>query len=310
VTLDPQAASFLDALNQMPTLPPSDESLIMLRAGFAMMLNASAGTLPDMASITDHDADGVPIRVYAPSTARDLPIVVYFHGGGWTIGTAREFDYLAQQVAAAANALVVSVDYRLAPEHPFPAALEDAWHALEYTAKHASELGGDGSRLAVMGDSAGGNLAAVCAIQARDAGGPELALQVLVYPVADCDFHTESYRENAAGFLLQAQTMRWFFDCYTRGDADPTDWRIAPLRARDLHGVAPALVLTAEYDPLRDEGEAYARRLQEAGVSVTKHRYDGMIHQFFGMSGVFDASREAVQRVGTALQRAFGTLPV
>jgi acetyl esterase len=310
VTLDPQAASFLNAINQMPALPPNDDSLIMLRAGFGMMLAAGAGPLPEMASITDHDADGVPIRVYAPSSARDLPIVVYFHGGGWTIGSAPEFDYLAQQVAAAANVLVVSVDYRLAPEHPFPCGLEDAWHALRYTAKHASELGGDGSRLAVMGDSAGGNLSAVCAIQARDAGGPELALQVLIYPATNCSFDTESFHENRTGFLLEEQTMRWFYECYTRGDADPTDWRISPLQARDLHDVAPALVITAEYDPLRDEGEAYARRLQDAGVAVTKHRYDGMIHQFFAMSGVFDAGREAVQSVATALQRAFGTLPV
>jgi acetyl esterase len=309
VTLDPQAASFLDAINQMPEVDPSDEHLERLRSTYGMLVAGGGGPPPEMASITDRDADGVPIRIYAPTEDRDLPIVLYFHGGGWTIGSAREFDCVAQQVAAAANALVVSVDYRLAPEHPFPCGLEDAWHALEYTAKNASELGGDGARLAVMGESAGGNLAAVCAIQARDAGGPELALQVLVYPATNCSFDTESYRENGRGFFLQEPTMRWFYDCYLRGDGDPTDWRVSPLLARDLRGVASALVITAEYDPLRDEGEAYARRLQEAGVSVTKHRYDGMIHQFFAMSALFDAGRDAVQRVGTALQRAFGTLP-
>ena len=159
-----------------------------------------------------------------------------------------------------------------------------------------------------MGDSAGGNLAAVCALSARDAGGPSLAMQVLVYPVTDCAFTTTSYADNGAGFLLDAEQMRWFFDCYTRGGLDPTDWRISPLRAPDLTGVAPALVLTAEYDPLRDEGEAYAQRLRDAGVPVEMHRYEGMIHAFFGLSAAFDASKDALQRAGTALGRAFGTL--
>src|SRR5262249_4023557 len=144
---------------------------------------------------------------------------------------------------------------------------------------------------------------------ARDAGGPDLAMQVLVYPVTDCDFSTASYRDNAEGYLLTAEQMRWFFDCYTRGGVDPADWRISPLRARDLSGVAPAMIITAEYDPLRDEGEAYAQRLLDAGVRVEHVRYDGMIHAFFGLSSAFDASRDALRRVGTQLQGAFGTLP-
>ncbi len=307
MTVDPQLQPLLDAMNAAEPVKANDDNLQALRDGFAMLM-LLAGEPPALASVVDRDADGVPVRIYRPTDEPNLPVVVYFHGGGWTIGSVDQFDCVFRQVAVASGAIVVAPEYRLAPEHPFPAGLEDCWHTLRWAARNAASYGGDGSRIAVMGDSAGGNLSAVCAIQARDAGGPELALQVLVYPVADCDFTTRSYRENGEGYLLTEEQMRWFFSCYTRADADPTDWRIAPLRARDLRGVAPACVLTAGYDPLCDEGEAYARRLQDAGVAVQKHRYDGMIHGFFGLSGALDASRDAVERAGTALRRAFGTL--
>jgi acetyl esterase len=305
--LHPQAQTICDAMNALEGPAWTDETLTEQRTGFGMLLML-AGEPEPVFAVDDYDADGVPVRVYRPSPDPDLPVVMYFHGGGWTIGTVEQFDPILRQVANATNAIVVAPDYRLAPEHPFPAALDDCWTALGWTAKNASTFGGDGTRLAVMGDSAGGNLSAVCALQARDAGGPELALQVLIYPVTDCDFTTSSYQENAEGYLLGADQMRWFFRCYTRGDVDPTDWRICPLRARDVAGVAPALVFTAEFDPLRDEGEAYARRLLEAGVPVQKRRYDGMIHAFFGLSGAFDASRDALDRIGTEVRRAFGTL--
>jgi acetyl esterase len=235
--------------------------------------------------------------------------VVYFHGGGWTIGSVDQFDLITRQIANATNAIVVSVDYRLAPEHPFPAPLDDCWTALEWTAKNASTFGGDGTRLAVMGDSAGGNLAAVCALLARDLGSPEITTQILVYPVTDCDLDTSSYQENGEGYLLTSEDMRWFFSCYTGDATDPSDWRIAPLRAPDLRGVAPAVVLTAEFDPLRDEGRSYAARLEGAGVPVVRMHYDGLIHGFFGLSAAFDASRDALQRVSAELAQAFGTLP-
>jgi acetyl esterase len=305
--LHPQAQTICDAMNALEGPAWTDETLPEQRTGFGMLLML-AGEPEPVFAVDDYDADGVPVRVYRPSPDPDLPVVMYFHGGGWTIGTVEQFDPILRQVANATNAIVVAPDYRLAPEHPFPAALDDCWTALGWTAKNASTFGGDGTRLAVMGDSAGGNLSAVCALQARDAGGPELALQVLIYPVTDCDFTTSSYQENAEGYLLGADQMRWFFRCYTRGDVDPTDWRICPLRARDVAGVEPALVFTAEFDPLRDEGEAYARRLLEAGVPVQKRRYDGMIHAFFGLSGAFDASRDALDRIGTEVRRAFGTL--
>jgi acetyl esterase len=309
MALHPQAQLVCDAINATGEIAASDELLQEIRDGFGLLVLAGAGEVEPVFAVEDHDADGVAVRVYRSSPEPALPVVVFFHGGGWTIGNVDQYDPIARRIANAADAIVVSVDYRLAPEHPFPAPLDDCWHALEWTAKNAATFGGDPGRLAVMGDSAGGNLAAVCALQARDAGGPELALQVLVYPVTDCDFATESYVENGAGYLLEAPRMQWFFDCYTRAGADPTDWRLSPLRAPDLSHVAPAFVLTAEHDPLRDEGEAYARRLLDAGVPVTKHRYDGQIHLFFSLPGLLDDSREAIERVGTALRRAFGTLP-
>jgi acetyl esterase len=309
MALHPQAQLLCDAVNAMGGPPASDETLQQARDGFGMLVLGGAGTPGEVHAVEELDLGGVPARLYRPSNASALPVVVYFHGGGWTIGNVEQFDPILRQLANASGALVVSVEYRLAPEHPFPAPLDDCWNALQWIAANAASFGGDSTRLAVAGDSAGGNLSAVCALHARDAGGPELALQVLVYPVTDCDFGTVSYAENGEGYLLTAAQMRWFVDCYTRGGADHTNWRISPLRAESLAGVAPALVLTAEYDPLRDEGEAYARRLEADGVPVELRRYDGMIHAFFGLSGTFDASRDAMTLVGTTLQRAFGTLP-
>jgi acetyl esterase len=288
--LHTQAQAVCDLVNAMGEMPPSAERLQEVRDGFASLVVMGAGEPEPVFAISDLDADGVRVRVYRPAPDPDLPVVVYFHGGGWTIGSVDQFDPITRQIANTSGAIVVSVDYRLAPENPFPTPLDDCWRALVWTAKNAAEFGGDGSRLAVMGDSAGGNLAAVCALLARDAGAPDIALQVLVYPVVDCEFDTPSYRENGKGYLLTA------------------DGRISPHRSPDLYGVAPAVVVTAEYDPLRDEGQAYARRLETAGVSVTHIPYEGMIHAFFGLSAAFDASRDALQRVSAELRQAFGTL--
>jgi acetyl esterase len=307
--LHPQAQAVCDLVNAMGDIPPTNERLQEVRDGFAGLVMMGAGAAEDVFAVEDIDADGVPARVYRPSADTDLPVVVYFHGGGWTIGSVDQFDPITRQIANATGAVVVSVDYRLAPEHPFPAPLDDCWRALVWIAKNAASFGGDGARLAVMGDSAGGNLAAVCALLARDAGGPEIALQVLVYPVVDSVLDTASYRANGKGHLLTRDDMEWFFSCYLGEGGDRTAWRISPLRAPDLHGVAPAVVITAEFDPLCDEGTAYARRLEDAGVPVAHLPYDGMVHAFFGLSAAFDASRDAIQRVSTELSRAFGTLP-
>jgi len=306
--LHPQAQALCDLVNATrETVAPQDR-VEQTRLGWGLLLAMAGGPSEPMFAVDDRDAGGVPVRVYRPSPEVGLPVLVVLHGGGWVIGNVEQFDVIARQLAKASGAVVVSVDYRLSPEYRYPVPLDDCWHALEWTAAHATEIGADASRIAIGGDSAGANLAAVCALRARDLQTPVLALQMLVYPVCDCRFDTESYITNGEGFLLEAEQMQWFFDCYTGGNADPADGRISPLRTPDLGGVAPAVVITAEYDPLRDEGEAYVQRLREAGVPVEHRRYDGLIHGFFGLSGAFDASRDALDYVATALRRAFGTL--
>jgi acetyl esterase len=306
--LHPQAKMLCDLVNAMGEVPPSNERVDEIRTAFGGLVVMGAGEPEPVFAVEDASADGVPVRIYRPSPDADLPVIVYFHGGGWTIGSVEQFDPVTRQIANATDSIVVSVDYRLAPEHPFPAPIDDCWRALNWIAENAASFGGDGTRLAVMGDSAGGNLAAGCALMARDADGPRLALQVLVYPVVDADFETASYQENGRGFLLTLDDMEWFFSCYTEnGAVDRTDWRISPLFA-DLHGVAPAVVVTAEFDPLRDEGQEYARRLEAAGVQVLSLPYDGMIHAFFGLSAAFDASRDAIARISDSLSQAFGTI--
>ena len=305
--LHPQAQAVCDLANSTRVPVAPEDRVRLTREGWGLYLAMTAGDPQPVHAVEDRDANGVPVRVYRPTAGANLPILVVFHGGGWVIGSAEQYDPIARWFANASGAVVVSVDYRLAPEHPYPAPLDDCWTALRWAAAHASEIGGDASRIAVGGDSAGGNLAAVCALLARDAGGPALALQALVYPVADVDFGTASYIANGDGYLLDLDQMQWFFDCYTTGHVDPADWHVSPLRAPDLSGVAPAVVITAEYDPLRDEGKAYADRLRDAGVAVEYRCFEGMIHSFFGLAA-YDVARDAMELVGTELRRAFGTL--
>jgi acetyl esterase len=305
--LHPQAQAVCDLTNATRVTVAPEERVQTTRERWGLYLAMTGGEPQPVHAVEDRDANGVPVRVYHPSGATNLPIFVVFHGGGWVIGNVDQYDGIARWLANASGALVVSVDYRLAPEHPYPAPLDDSWTAVRWAADHATEIGGDPARIAVGGDSAGGNLAAVCALLARDAGGPELALQVLIYPVVDCNFGTGSYAANGEGYVLGTDEMQWFFDNYTTGHVDPTDWHVSPLRVADAGGVAPALVLTAEYDPLRDEGQAYADRLRAAGVDVEYRCYEGMIHSFFGLPA-FDTARDAMDFVATGLQRAFGTL--
>ncbi len=240
----------------------------------------------------------IPVRVYTPSTEGDgpPPIAVMFHGGGWVIGDLDTADSQSRELCAGAGCIVVSVDYRLAPEHRFPAAVEDSFAATRWASENGTALGGDPARIAVVGDSAGGNLAAVVALMARDAGGPAISAQVLAYPVTDGSrFDTASYRDCAEGYLLTAEAMHWFWDHY----ADPevrADPRASPLLADDLSGLPPALVMTAEYDPLRDEGEAYAKALEAAGNAVECIRFDGFLHGFFAHGPTISATRPAMQK--------------
>ena len=239
-------------------------------------------------------------RCRPASTARTpratLPTIVFFHGGGFVLGDLDTHDNQCRALCREAEAVVLSVDYRLAPEHPFPAAPEDCFAATRWAAEHVDELGGDAGRIAVAGDSAGGNLAAVTALMARDAGGPALAAQLLIYPGTDFVGGYPSETENAEGFFLTRADMEWFREQYVAG-ADPTDPRLSPVHAPDLAGLPPAVVVTAEFDPLRDQGDAYARALEEAGVHVIKRSYGGLIHGFFDLGALSPACAEAAHEV-------------
>jgi len=263
-----------------------------------------------VAEVRELDADGVPCRLYRPlgSAPGDvLPVVVWIHGGGWVIGSVESYDRGCRLLANGSGAAVVSVDYRLAPEHPFPAAVDDCWIALRWVAAHGAELGVDPTRLAVAGDSAGGNLSAVLTQLARDAGGPPIRFQVLVYPAVDAAMRFVSIEENGTGLLLTRNDLVWFYGHYTAGTGvlvdDP---RLSPLRAVSLAGLPAAFVLTAEYDPLRDEGEAYGAALEAAGVPATVRRYDGMVHGFFGFFGQVDVADRAQADVAAAVAAALG----
>jgi acetyl esterase len=282
----------------------ADGGVEQARQGYLMM-RAIGGDDPPLASVVDRVVPGadVPIRVYTPEGDGPFPVCVYFHGGGFTIGSIDSHDPVTRRLASEAGAVVVSVDYRLAPEHPFPAAVDDAWAALQWIAAHAeAELQGEPGKLAVAGDSAGGNLAAVVSLLARDAGGPAIVQQVLIYPTTDASGEYPSHVENADGPFLSRATMQWFFDHYAP-DAD--DWRASPMLAADHSGLPPAHIVTAQYDPLRDEGEAYAEKLRAAGVPVTLTRYPTMPHVFLQMWGVLPTAKECMSELAGVLRRAF-----
>jgi acetyl esterase len=258
--------------------------------------------------VTNQNLEGpggeLPVRIYRPSLDPDLPVIVFFHGGGWVLCDLDSHDGLCRLTANAVGAVVVSVGYRLAPEHPYPAAPEDCYAATEWVSRHGEELGVDVGRLAVMGDSAGANLAAVVALMARDRGGPAIAYQCLIYPVTDYDFDTASYRDNATGYYLTATAMQWYWDQYVAPE-QRNDPYVSPLRAPDLSGLPATYLITAQFDPLRDEGGAYAARLAEAGVPVQTKVYDGAFHGFFSMGTALPvgklANTEAFAALGLAL---------
>jgi acetyl esterase len=230
---------------------------------------------------------------------------MYFHGGGWVVGSLDGYETSCRRLAIAADSVVVSVDYRLAPEHPFPAAVHDAWDATTWCVRAAAELGIDPGRVIVAGDSAGGSLAAVLAIQSRDEGGPTIALQVLIYPATDLTSESPSYTRNGSGYMLTAEALRWFIERYVPDPAQRADWRASPLLHPSLAGVAPALVISAEYDPLVDENEAYVKRLKAAGVPTQYVCFPGMIHPFFTLGGVIDEAAQAEKLIADAI----GKLP-
>jgi len=308
--LDPQLQALVDGMAANPDQKPIHEmSPAEARAAYLGLVGLFGPGEP-VADVRDRRIPGpagdIPIRVYRPDAPGPLGALVFFHGGGFVIGGLDSHDRECRALCNRAHCVVVAVDYRLAPEHPFPAAADDAFAALRWVADHAREIGADPARLAIGGDSAGGNLTAVTALRSRDAGGPPLRLQLMVYPAVDLrrDAGHPSLVENAAGPFLEKATMDWFIAQYLEGDAQRTDLRASPLLAKSHSGLPPALVVTAEFDPLRDEGEAYAEALRRAGVPVTLHRYDGMAHLFFQLSPVVDASGRLIEECASALRGA------
>ena len=307
MAIDPQVVFVLDLIVKSGrpayhTLSPKEA-----RQLFRETRPASTPEPPAIGAVRNLSAGTVPIRVYRPAGVPDsarLPVLMFFHGGGWVIGDLDTHDTLCRQLTAGAGISVVAVDYRLAPEHKFPAAADDAWSATTWVVDHAAELGVDATKMAVAGDSAGGNLAAVVALQARDAGGPKIALQVLLYPVTDVGAETQSYRDLADGYMLTREGMRWFIAHYLGKPQEAEDWRASPLRNPSFAGVAPALVVTAGYDPLRDEGDAYAQKLRAAGVTVDHVTFGGMIHGFVPMGKLIETGNRAVTLIADSLRYA------
>lgn len=252
--------------------------------------------------------EGTLVRIYTPMGAGPFPVTVYFHGGGWVIANLNVYDGSARALTNASNSMVVSVAYRLAPEAKFPAAHEDAYSAVQWVMANAASMNGDPNRVAVAGESAGGNLATATAMMARDMGGMMPKYQLLVYPVTQFGQETDSYREHANAKPLNRAMLDWFAGYFLRDGADREDPRVSPLRAPDLSGMPPAMIITAEIDPLRDEGEAYAARLREFGVPVEAMRYDGVTHEFFGTGAVVDKAKQAVAMAGQGLRSAFDTM--
>jgi acetyl esterase len=307
--IDPQARALLDERAGWGFAPAHQTTPEQARKNMLARLELAPVTPEPIARVENRTIptpDGpLPVRVYAPQSTRALPVLVYFHGGGWVQGNLDTHDDVCRALANRAECLVISVDYRLAPEHRFPAAVDDCYAATCWAAENADSIGGDPSRIAVGGDSAGGNLAAAVALMARDEGGPELVYQLLIYPVTEANFETASYRENAEGYGLMRETMIWFWDQYLGSEEDARNPYAAPGQAKDLTGLPPALVITAGYDVLRDEAELYAKRLKEAGGQVELAQYPGLIHGFFGMAPWIDEARRGLEAAAGALKAAF-----
>src|SRR5438094_475196 len=309
-TLHPQIVSALEAMQKLALRPIEAMSPAEARAQMeATSQSRKAEPLP-VARIEERTIPGpagpIRVRLYWPNAGGPFPAIAYYHGGGHVIGSLDTHDLIARNLCAGAAALVLSVDYRMGPEHRFPAAVEDSFAALEWLHGNAAGLQADPNRLGVHGGRAGANLAAVVALMARDAGGPQLRLQSLVYPVADYTLSSASYDTFAEGYgLLTRAAMVWFQGHYLRSPADAEDWRASPIKAARLAGVAPAIVVTAECDVLHDDGERYAEALRGAGVAVEYREYPGMIHGFFGMVPIIDDAMVAQRAVAAAFRQAF-----
>ena len=297
--LTPGAKAALDSITA--TAAPFDQLTVeQARAGLVTTLGGLGAPAEEVGHVEEREVPAgsrsVRVRVYRPRGAGPHPLVLLLHGGGWALGDLETHDGVARAICNAAPAVVVAVDYRRAPEHRFPAALEDAFACLVWSAENARALGADPGRIVVGGDSAGGNLSAALALLARDRRAAAIAGQVLVYPVLDARCDTPSYRENGSGYFLTLEKMQWFWKMYLPEGDDGSNPYASPLRSTDLSGLPPALVITAEYDPLRDEGERYVAALRAAGVHATCKRYDGQIHAFFSMGGVVPEAHDVIEQ--------------
>ncbi|MDZ4685067.1 MAG: alpha/beta hydrolase [Planctomycetaceae bacterium] len=306
--LHPQAERFLKTWNSLGEPPMETQPVDVVRRSIL----AASGLLkgcPELARLEERRIPGprgdIRIKIYTPFGPGPFGIALYFHGGGWVLNSIDTHDDLVRRLTDAAGCVFVSVDYRLAPEHEYPAAVEDGYAAVQWVAAHARELNADPDRIAVVGDSAGSNVAAVACLMARDQHGPAIRHQTLAYPITDCDLDRPSYHENADGYFLTLGQMRWFWDLYCPDVTRRTEAYVSPLRAASLRGLPPALIFTAEYDPLRDEGEAYAAALQAAGVPTTLRRFDGLIHAYLRRVETFDAAGETIRTIGAKLRTAF-----
>lgn len=306
--LDPQVRVLLEQIKKFQTQPLSSLEPAVARQSMQLLANFTkpAESVASVKDITIPGPNGtIPMRIYTPFGTGPFPLFIFFHGGGWVLGDLDTYDDLCHQLTNKAAAIVISVAYRLAPEHKFPAAPQDCYAATQWIAEHASEYNGDPTRIAIGGDSAGGNLTAVVTQMARAQQGPHLIFQLLIYPATDMTAATASLSENAEGYFLTRDDLHWFTHHYLRTEADKHDPLASPYLAADLHGLPPALIITCEYDPLRDEGELYGQRLQEAGVPVIIHRYPGMIHGFVSLSSFLQQGHNAIQECGEALHKAF-----
>jgi acetyl esterase len=301
--LDPEVPPILELFESMGVPDPATVTPEELRAAMVMpppehptpVARVEARELPGPAGT-------ITTRVFYPGIA-NAPILLYFHGGGWVVGDVSSHDEVCRQLCAGANAIVISVNYRLAPETPFPGGLEDCYAATQWAAEHAADLGGDSARVAVGGDSAGGNLAAAVCLLARERGGPALRHQLLIYPVTDSNFERPSYRDNADGYLLTRGMMQWFWQQYLEDPGQADNPLAAPLHA-DLAGLPAATVITAGFDPLRDEGQAFAAKLEASGVAVEHLEFKGMIHGFVSMDAGLTQTRVAVEYLCQRLKNA------
>jgi acetyl esterase len=310
VTLDPDAAAVFKAFQEAgrppyETVSPPEARELYLKG--RLVTNPDPPELKSVQPLAIPSPAGtIPARIYTPLRLRQAnglaPALVFFHGGGWVIGDLDSHDVVCRKLADEGELVVISVDYRLAPEHKFPAAVDDAIAATKWIALNARRLGIDASRLSVGGDSAGGNLATVVAISARDGNGPAIAGQVLIYPAIDFAMTHPSHREPETSILLTHSVIRWFRDHYLNGAADVQDWRASPARARSLTGLPPAYVLTAGADPLRDEGDEYAQRLRDAGVAVAHRTFPGQFHGFFTMGKLLQQANVAASEIGAWLK--------